>query len=891
MDNEENQQNKSYNLDIDTVIKELATDLSNGLQEHEISKRLEDYGVNELPEAKKESSLVKFLKHFNDVLIYVLLAAAIITGVLGHYIDTAVIVMVAVVNAFIGFLQENKAEKALNGIKKMLSLKANVIRDGKRSEVDSNQIVPGDIVILSAGIKIPADIRVIKCENLKVEESALTGESTAVQKNPAKLPDNTVLGDRINMVFSGTSVASGTGVGIVTATGKDTELGKINKSISEVEVLKTPLIKQTDNFGKMVALVILVAAIFMYGFGYFLRDYPAGELLLSVIGLAVAAIPEGLPAIVSIILALGVQNMAGKKAIVRNLPSVETLGAVSVICSDKTGTLTKNEMTVTSVVTKNEQYDITGTGYSPEGKIVKASKQVNVDEEPFLKEMLTCVNTCNDASLRKNEDDQWVIIGEPTEGCLLTLVEKANTTIEKFDVQSKIPFDSEYKYMATLVENRGEKIIYIKGAPDRLFNMVSSDVDSAFDRGYWEGKVSEFASTGQRVIGAAYKKVSSDVTSIDHEDLKKGVVLLGLTGIIDPPREEAVIAINECAKAGIKVKMITGDHKDTAMAIGKQLGIGNGELALEGKDIDQMSVNELAEAVNTYDVFARTSPANKLQLVTALQENGHICAMTGDGVNDAPALKRADIGVAMGIKGTEVAKDASQMILVDDNFKTIVNAVQEGRRVYDNLKKTILFILPTNGAQAFLVMASILLGMTMPLTPVQILWVNMVIAVTLSLALAFEQLEKGTMNKPPRPLNTPLLSGYYIFRIGFVSLLIGGATLLMNIDLINRGYEQAVANTITLHTIVILQLLYLFNCRSESESPFNRDFFSNKAVFIVSAALLLLQFMIIYVPFMNTIFGTAPIEMKYWIVPFAMGIGIFIIVEVEKFLTKMITRK
>ncbi|OEF97418.1 cation-transporting P-type ATPase [Desulfuribacillus alkaliarsenatis] len=881
-----------HTLDIDKIKEQLETDPAKGLTKAEASERLQKYGANELPSKAKKSVWIKFFKHFHDVLIYILLVAAVVTALMGHYIDTAVIFAVAFINACIGFFQENKAEQALEGIKKMLSLHANVLRDGERIEIDSQDVVPGDIVFLRAGNKIPADIRLIKADKLKIEESALTGESTSVEKQTNVVDEDAVIGDRSNMAFSGTSIASGTGQGIVIATGRDTELGKISKSMAEVEQLQTPLLRQITQFGKQVAMTILVIAALMYGFGYLVRDYGPVELMLYVIGLAVAAIPEGLPAIVSIILAIGVQNMANRKAIVRNLPSVETLGAVTVICSDKTGTLTKNEMTVTSVITVEQHYEVTGTGYAPEGKITMDNKEVSMGEEPDLNELLRIVKTCNDASLRKDEDGHWKINGEPTEGCLITLAEKADKEIERFESISKIPFDSEHKYMAVLVENDGQKYIYVKGAPDRLFSMAESgnSGDSKFDRNQWEQHVKELAEHGLRVIGAGYKKVSSDVEEIHHEDIETGVEMVGLAGIIDPPREEAISAIRECKGAGITVKMITGDHKDTAVAIGKMMGIGDGELALEGKDINNMTDEELEHVVEKYDVFARTSPEHKLRLVKALQKLGHVCAMTGDGVNDAPALKRADIGVAMGIKGTEVSKDAAEMVLVDDNFETIVNAVEEGRRVYNNLKKTILFILPTNGAQAFLIMASILFGLAMPITPVQILWVNMVIAITLSLALAFERLEDCAMELPPRPMKTPLLSGYYIFRIIFVSILIGGGTLAFSMELINRGYDQAVVQTITLHTIVILQLFHLFNCRSEHSFAFNKRFFSNKAAFIVSGILLVLQAGILYLPFMNTLFGTTPLGWEYWLIPMVLGAAVFTIIEVEKWITRIIIK-
>ncbi|MFS0724586.1 cation-transporting P-type ATPase [Paenibacillus sp. 1P07SE] len=888
------QERQWHALEDQRVFEELDVDHSEGLSSEEASKRLEEHGSNELPEEEKQSMILKFFKHFHDVLIYILLAAAVITAFLGHWLDTAVIVVVAIVNATIGFVQENKAEKALEGIKNMLSLEANVRRGGETVEVEAAEVVPGDIVLLRAGDKIPADLRLFKASNLNVEESALTGESTSVEKQTGTLEEDAVLADRTNMVYSGTTVSSGTGRGVVVATGRHTEIGKINKSIADVEEMQTPLLKQTSRFGKMISIVIVILAALMFIFGYLVRDYETGELLLSVIGLAVAAIPEGLPAILSIILAIGVQNMAGRNAIVRNLPSVETLGAVSVICSDKTGTLTKNEMTVTSIMMHEREYNVTGTGYSPEGEIQAGDEEADAKQDGLLEEFLLCVKNCNDASLRKDEDGHWVIQGDPTEGCLITLAAKANIEVPELEVQSKIPFDSDYKYMAVLVEQEGRQVIYVKGAPDRLFDMsehqVGADGMMPFEQAQWEERMRDHARQGERVIGVAVKELAEGegIDELDHDDLKEGLAFLGLAGIVDPPREEAVAAVKECISAGIQVKMITGDHKETAMAIGEQLGIGDGEEGLTGKDIDGMSKGELVKAAQKYHIFARTSPQNKLQLVEALQSKGKICAMTGDGVNDAPALKRADVGVAMGIKGTEVSKDASEMVLADDNFATIVKAVKEGRRVYDNLKKTILFILPTNGAESFLIMASILLGTMMPLTPVQILWVNMVSAVTVSLALAFERLEPGAMERPPRNPKTPLLSRYYIFRILFVSVILGGGTLAMNLSLLDQGYEQAAVNTVTLHTIVVAQMFHLFNCRSELGKAFGPGFFSNRAVYVVSGLLILLQLSITYLPFMNTIFGTEAIALSYWTFPVLMGLAIFIIIEIEKWITRTI---
>jgi magnesium-transporting ATPase (P-type) len=901
--------NKWYALPADETVILLGADTSDGLSETEAENRLQVFGKNSLPEKKKVSLFIKFIKHFNDILIYVLFAAAVITFFLEHYIDTAVIIVVAIINALIGFLQENKAEKALEDIKKMLSLRAQVIRGGKRLEIDAGELTVGDIVILTPGDKVPADLRLFRSDNLRIEESPLTGESVPSEKQTHALPADTMLGDCSNMAFSGTTVSAGTGAGIVIAVGAETEIGRINQMMSEVKELTTPLLKQTAQFGKMISVVILVGAALIYLFGHFFRHYETQELLMSVIGLAIAAIPEGLPAILSIILAIGVQNMAKKNSIVRTLPSVETLGSVSVICSDKTGTLTKNEMTVKTLETRDGEYFATGTGYDPEGKIlyncsmaiccneesiVKNCEEADFEKEPVLKELIEAFNICNEASLSQDIDGLWMITGDPTEGALVTLFHKADIDHTPPKRIFTIPFDSAYKYMATLVEKEDHNVIYIKGAPDKLMQMAEFEKtetdEEPFVKEHWKRQISAIASRGQRTIGAAYKIVDKSVISITHEDIHNGIVFLGLAGIIDPPREEVIAAVLKCKEAGITVKMITGDHADTARTIAKELGIGDGIKVLQGKDLERMSDEEMEEIVMEYDVFARTSPEHKLRLVKALQAKGVICAMTGDGVNDAPALKKADVGVAMGIKGTEVTKDAAEIVLADDNFSTIVAAVEEGRRVYDNLKKTILFVLPTNGAEAFLIIAAILFGTMMPLTPVQILWVNMVTSITVSLALAFELLEPGAMKRPPRSPKTPLLDNYFIWRILFVSVLIGGWTLWLNMYLLNEGCSENYVQTITLQTIVIAQMFHLFNSRSIRESAFKNDFFSNKAVFVVCLILFVLQGAITYLPFMNKTFGTVPLNFWDWKYPFMLGIAIFLIIEAEKWLMRKIDK-
>ena len=892
--NENAADNKWYALDTDEAVKLLDTDIAEGLSESETAKRFQIFGKNLLPEKKKKSKIIQFLKHFNDILIYVLFAAAIITFFLADYIDTIIIVFVAIINASIGFFQENKAEKALEDIKKMLSLKAQVIRGGNRLEVDASDLTVGDMVMLSPGDKVPADLRLIRADNLKIEESPLTGESVPSEKQVSALPTDTMLGDRVNMAFSSTTVSAGTGMGVVVAIGEGTEIGRINQMMSDVEELTTPLLKQTAQFGKMVSIVILIGSVLIFLFGHFFRDYESQKLLMSVIGLAIAAIPEGLPAILSIILAIGVQNMAKRNTIVRTLPSVETLGSVSVICSDKTGTLTKNEMTVKTLETRDGEYNVTGTGYAPDGDVLSDGKKVDFTKEPVLKELIEGFNICNEASLSKDQDGLWMINGDPTEGSLVTLFHKADIDHTPPERISTIPFDSEYKYMATLVEKEDHNVIYIKGAPDKLMYMAEFEKtdtgEDPFVKEHWDRQISEIALRGQRTIGAAYKTVDKSVKTIDHSDVQTGIVFLGLAGIIDPPREEAILSIGKCKDAGITVKMITGDHADTARTIAKELGIGDGTKALQGKDLEQMSNEEMEEAVVEYDVFARTSPEHKLRLVRALQAKGVICAMTGDGVNDAPALRKADVGIAMGIKGTEVTKDAAEIVLADDNFSTIVAAVEEGRRVYDNLKKTILFVLPTNGAESFLIIASILFGTILPLTPIQILWVNMVTSITISLALAFERLEPGAMERLPRSPQTRLLSGYFIWRIFFVSILIGGWTLWLNMFLLDRGYSEDFVHTITLQTIVITQMFHLFNSRSVRGSAFRDSVFSNKAILVVCALLFVLQGAITYLPFMNAAFGTLPLRLADWKYPFILGIAVFLIVEIEKAVMRRMDR-
>ena len=884
---------KWHAMEAADAIETLESDKEKGLAGDVVQQRLDQYGRNKLPEGKKRSAWMRLLSQFHNVLIYVLIAAAVITALMDHWIDTWVILAVVIINAIIGFVQEGKAEKALESIRKMLSLEAVVIRDGEKTTVDAEELVPGDIVQIKSGDKIPADMRLVRSKDLRIEESPLTGESVPVEKETGPSDEDAVIGDRLSMVFSGTVVTYGKATGVVTATGAGTELGKINRMISEVEEITTPLLQQIEKFGKWLSVVILAAAGLFYAFGYFFRDYTQAELFLAVIGLVVASIPEGLPAIMTITLAMGVQRMAARNAIIRRLPSVETLGSVDVICSDKTGTLTRNEMTAKTIITADREYGVQGTGYEPEGRILSNDKEVNPEDENVLWQLLRTIRCSNNSEISKGDDGNWKLTGSPTEGALLTLSYKGGLADFKPERIDTIPFESDHKYMATLNKVDGDMYVFMTGAPERVLEMCSrqltSDGEKKIDSAYWEQMIENTAAKGQRMLAAAFSKTDKGRTELEKEDLEKNKVFLGVIGIIDPPRDEVIEAVKECKSAGVEVKMITGDHAITARAIGKEIGIGDGEKVMTGQKLEEMSDEEMADVVNEYDVYARTSPEHKLRLVKALQKKGRLCAMTGDGVNDAPALKKANIGIAMGIKGTEVTKDASEMVLADDNFATIVHAIEEGRTVYDNIRKALLFILPTNGAEALVLVSAILLGIVMPITPVQILWINMVTAVTLALALSFEPMEANVMERPPRKSDDPILGRVFMWRVLFVSLLIGGITFL--IFKYVQSMEISEARTIAVNTLVAGQLFYLFNCRKIGSPSLGRGFFNNKYAFIAAGVLIVLQLIFVYAPFMNLFFGTAPIGLYYWLYPLAAGLAVFMLVEAEKYIIGKLSRE
>jgi magnesium-transporting ATPase (P-type) len=874
-------------LPADDVLNKLGSH-QDGLSETEAANRLKTVGPNRLPAPPKEGPLKRFFKHFNDILIYILVVAGVAKAFLGHWVDACVILAVAVINAVVGFLQEGKAEQALEGIRKMLSLRAHTRREGEWIELDAADLVPGDIVRLRSGDRVPADVRLIEAVNLRIEESALTGESVPTDKRPAPTDVKAGIGDRRCMAYSGTLVAAGTGMGVVTATGAGTELGRISRMMAEVETLATPLTRQMAAFGKVLSFVILGMAVVMFLIGWLLHGRSIDELFSAAVGFAVAAIPEGLPAIMTITLAIGVQRMVQRHAITRKLTAVETLGSVTVICSDKTGTLTRNEMTVRHLVTKVGQYDVEGIGYAPEGKVSKGGQEASLAANPDLEALVEVMAVCNDSEISQ-EDGHWKVIGEPTEGALRALGQKAKFKRKDYRRLAVVPFESENKFMATLdrVPENGLRIL-LKGAPDRLLSRcaeqrAASGATEPLELAFWEKQIDALGGQGLRVLAAASRQVKDDKSDLTLADLDKDMTFLGLVGIIDPPRPEAIKAIAACREAGIRVKMITGDHAGTAIAIGREMGITENSKAVTGAELESASDEDLRRIVPESDIFARTSPEHKLRLVQALQANNEVVAMTGDGVNDAPALKRADVGVAMGIKGTEATKEAAEIVLADDNFASIERAVEEGRTIYDNLQKAILFILPTNGAQSLVILVAVLLGLDLPLVPVQILWANMVTAVTLSLALAYEPAEPGLMRRPPRRPGAPILGEHALWRIAFVSLLIGGATFAVFLFNEARGYSIERSQTMAVNTLVLGQVFYLFNSRFLRESSLRLDLlFTNRVAWIAVGVLVVLQLLFVYVPFMNLWFQSAPIPARDWLLPISIGFVIFLAVEAEK---------
>jgi len=863
-----------------------------GLSHVEATKRLAEYGPNRLPEAARRSDFMRFLLQFNNILIYVLLGSAVITAVLSHWIDTGVILAVVVANAVIGFIQEGKAEKAMDAIRHMLAPRANVLRDGERHSIEGDALVPGDVVLLEAGDKVPADLRLLTAHGMSVQEAILTGESVPVEKHTKPVAGDAALGDRSCMAFSGTLVTTGQGKGIVVGTGSRTEIGRISGLLSEVETLTTPLVAQMGVFAKWLTILILLIAALLLAYGHFVSHHEFTEMFMAVVGLSVAAIPEGLPAVLTITLAIGVQAMARRNAIVRRLPAIETLGSVSVICTDKTGTLTRNEMMVASVLTSQHIFALEGDGYEPKGILKLEDAHVAPSEHAVLEELARAAALCNDAFLREH-NRVWTVEGDPMEGALLAFAGKMDVDVRKtqsvWSRTDAIPFDAKHRFMATLNhDHERHAFVFVKGAPEQMLAMCQDQrgmdgKTEALDIDYWHGKAEAIAALGQRVLAFAVKPVQSGHTVLEHEDVQSTLTLLGMTGMIDPPRAEAIAAVDECHSAGIRVKMITGDHAKTAAAIGKKIGLHNPDKVLTGNDLDAMDDAVLRQIVLDCDIFARTSPEHKLRLVMALQSHGMTVAMTGDGVNDAPALKRADAGIAMGMKGSEAAKEAAELVLADDNFVSIAAAVREGRTVYDNIKKVISWTLPTNAGEAMTIIVALLAGMTLPITPVQILWVNLITAVTLGIALAFEPTEENTMRRPPRPRDEPLLTGGLVWHIVLVSLLFLCGVFGMYHYAVDRGYSVELARTIALNTLVVMEIFHLFFIRNIHGTSLTwKAVRGTKMVWTVVIIVAVAQFAITYVPLLQTVFATESIPFLDGMLIVGVGVALFAIIETEK---------
>lgn len=815
-----------------------------GLSNQERTSRLEIQGRNEIEVKKKVSPLRKFLKHFTDLLMIILMVASVLKFLTGDYIEGSIILLVVIINSFVGYWQERKAEESLNGLKSLMSQDAVVLSEGVKKSIPATEIVQGDIVSLTAGDVVPADIRLVETYGLMIEEAALTGESDAVEKMSEPLVDELGAGDQLNMAFSGTLVQAGSALGVVVETGNTTEIGKINQALQSVQQQTTPLVRKIHQLNKQIFRGIVFLSLFLIFFTSFRYGLEWNFLFSTIIALIVSMIPEGLPAVLTMILSLGVNEMAQEQAIIKGLPSVETLGSMTVICSDKTGTLTKNEMTVVETMTE--------------------------DETRLLEIMKNCQEV-------QTKDDQVVeaLSGNPTELALLRYTAEQNLPLKT--ALAKLPFSSSYKYMATLHEEQDHAVVFVKGAPEVLLSKSSL---SQSEQQQWINQASQLAKKGQRVLGFAYKQLPIE-QELDHAQLQQ-LTFVGIAGIIDPPKESAIQAVRECQQAGISVKMITGDHKDTAQAIADQIGLKHTSNVLEGIDIDQLSDQDLAKKVSKVDVFARTTPEHKLRIVEALQENGEIVGMTGDGVNDAPALKRADVGIAMGIKGSEVSKQAADMVLGDDNFHTIAKAVKEGRRILDNLQKTISFFLPTSLAQGLVIIWALLANQPLPLTPIQILWVNMVTTITLSYALGFEQASKDTMSRPPRDPNQGILTKYNVFRIFYVSLLI----IIPAYWLAMQFEGQALQQTVLLQNIVAAQAVYMINCREQVDASLNKGFFQNKFLFISLGILFVLQTGVIYLPFAQQVIETTSLSFAQHLPILANVLLLFTIVEVEKRISK-----
>ncbi|SNR74289.1 ATPase, P-type (transporting), HAD superfamily, subfamily IC [Humidesulfovibrio mexicanus] len=880
--------------------KRLDTDPERGLSSGEAAERLRQHGPNALPVRKGKSALTRFLLQFHQPLVYILLAAGVITALLGEVVDSSVILGVVLVNAVIGYLQESKAVRALSALSATMTTEATVLRDGAPVRLDAAALVPGDVVILRSGDKTPADVRILSSRELRSDESMLTGESLPVEKSADPVSPDAVLAERRSMAFAGALVTYGQGRAVVAATGAGTELGRISSLMESADELETPLTRKISRFSHLLLVAILVLAGLNFALGLW-RGETAVDMFMASVALAVGAIPEGLPAAVTIILAIGVSRMAARRAVIRRLPAVETLGSVTVICTDKTGTLTENQMTVHSLWAAGVEALVGGTGYAPEGEITAPGGLSAAHRECLLAGLL-----CNDAVLRAPGEPggngapsaTWRVEGDPSEAALLVSAAKAG--LSRAEEQAAWPrvdelaFESERQYMATLHKNADEAVIWLKGSVERVLErcgqaLAADGTLEPLDAAAVTRKTEELAARGLRVLAFAKGTPAPDAAALEHEDVALGLVFLGLQGMIDPPRAEAVDAVAACRRAGVLVKMITGDHAGTAVAIGRMLGLSGPSCeadghcrALTGAELARLSDAQFAAEARAVSVFARVSPEQKLRLVRALQAQGEVVAMTGDGVNDAPALKQADIGVAMGQAGTDAAKEAADMVLTDDNFASIAAAVEEGRGVFDNLVKFIAWTLPTNLGEGMVILTAFLFGVALPILPVQILWINMTTAAALGLMLSFEPKEPGIMDRAPRAPGKPILDRLLAGRIALVgALLLVTAFGLFEYEL-SRGASLEQARTVAVNVFVLVETAYLFNARSFRRSPFALGFFSNPWASWGAGLMLALQGAYTYVPAMNALFQSAPLAPRQWPLVLGSAVAVFLLVEIEK---------
>ena len=886
-----------HQLPVEEAVQFLDVNLATGLSAEEARRRQGEFGLNRVTARRGTPGWMKFLQQFNQPLVYILLLAVGVTAVLGEWVDSSVIFGVVFINAVVGFLQETKAEKSIEALSRMVTTEATVRRDGRKLRIHSEDLVPGDVVLLQSGDRVPADLRLFLVRNLHVDESALTGESLPVPKHPDPLVLDTILAERKNIAYAGTLITSGQAESVVWGIGDQTETGRISRLISSAVELSTPLTKKIAQFSKLMLRVILAlaAATFVLGIA---RGEKAEDMFMAAVALAVGAIPEGLPAAVTIVLAIGVARMAKRRAIIRKLPAVETLGSTTVICSDKTGTLTENQMTVTEILAGGKTYQVTGAGYEPAGELRLGGEAVNLPDHPALTECLRAGVLCNDSQLTR-EDGQRKVQGDPTEAALLVAAEKGGLihadTHRDSPVLDSIPFESEHMFRATLHDTRTGRVIYKVGALERLLERCADALGEEnslvpLDKAAVHRAAEEMAARGLRILALARRHMDPGHDTLEHAHVAESLTFLGLQGMMDPPRPEAIISVRKCQQAGIAVKMITGDHLVTARAVARQIGLMGNEddgklVTLSGRELEKISDAQLPEVAERTAVFARVAPEQKLRLVKALQARGHVVAMTGDGVNDAPALKQADIGVAMGITGTDVAKSAAAMILTDDNFASIEAAVEEGRGVFDNLVKFIVWTLPTNVGEAMILLVAILFGTVLPALPVQLLWVNMSTAIFLGLMLVFEPKEKDLMTRPPRDPKRPLLTVSLLARTALISLImLAGAFWLFFWELRAEGETEAAARTAVINVIVVVEITYLFSCRSLHHSIFTIGWLANRWAVAGALAMLGAQLLFTYAPVMNLLFHSAPIGGESWLRIIGVAVAAVGIVEFEKWI-------